>query len=406
MKLLRGAVALGLALGVLFTSCKPDPKTLNGTALYVNNLFDNSYKIRQLRFIGQNSSGNEVFQRADRPAVAGGDDLPSPQTVRILLNDNLAGTHVVLTVYALDAEGEVAEDGTATVKVVLGVETDVTVNMKPFELPDAGSGPDAGFVDAGSFDASLPDGGVATCGCTTTCCVPGINPPDGGSCASFGSSVFAFDGGLLPPLQFTLQFCGTPKSLCVPGDRCDVSRASTCMPTDAGPTCSCGSLGAQCSQGERCADVKGTMTCVCDQFSDCSGCCNRNASGSQCRASPTAFACGAAGLTCEACAVGALGCNQPGAGTGVCNNSISCAGCTSTTGCCSGTKCASAIWPTCRALALQSNTGAVCQACDVARTDRCSSNGQCACGDKAPCGSGQYCHPPDGGGGGGRCVPL
>ncbi len=392
MKLHR-ALLLGFGIGVALANCAKDPKTLNGTALYVNNLFDNTYNVRQLLFIGQNSSGNEVFTRDYRPAMPSATDLTSPQTVRILLSDSLADTEVTLVVYALDDNAELAEYGASTVKVALGTETDVTVNMKPFVIPDAGTPVDAGVVDAGTFDASLPDGGVATCPCSSTCCIPDAGQPDGGRCAFLGAGSYPVPQGGLPPVQVTVQFCGVPKSFCTAADFCDLFRANTCLQLPSGPTCSCGTSGAICPAGSRCADIKGTgvFGCTCDPYANCQGCCTAGANGNppSCKDARTGLACGAAGLSCESCTGAGTGliCSQAPYGAGVCSNSATCVACTGVKQCCSGTACLQSDWPVCRKQGPGSGLGgSVCEACEVGKTSQCGrQSGQCACGEEPPC---------------------
>ena len=393
---------VGFALGLVLANCsKPDPKTLNGTALYVNNLFATSkYQIRQLQFVGQNTMGNDVFQSDFRPTPASTTDLSSPQTVRILLSDSLAGTDVVLTVYAIDANGENAEYGTSTVKVVLGTETDVTVNMKPFEVADAGSD---GGVDAGrSFDASLPDGGVATCSCNQTCCVAGAPGQDGGSCAVFGTVRGPVLAGL-PPFQISFLFCGPPKTFCDPNDFCHGIRSDTCISApDGGSKCSCGNQG-DCPPGTRCLNKgPGAVACTCDVLSNCDGCCGYSDAGNpKCfeRMDLTPAVCGAAGLACDKCPVSAT-CTAVGFGVGACSNVASneCISCIGVNKCCSATKCLDAGFPTCRQLP-PTKGGSACDSCEFGRSDRCSPiTGGCACGIGKPCEGFQFCTPLDDGG--------
>jgi hypothetical protein len=400
---LRIAWVLGCVFGVMLAANCSDPKTANGTSLYVTNYFSNGYKVRQLQFIGQNSSGNEVFQRDVRPTPAASDDLASPQTIRILLADNLADSDLILTVNALDVSGETVEFGTTTVKPVKGVETEATVNMKPFEVFDSGFVDDDGgptVRDAGSFDASLPDGGVASCPCNSTCCVPDAGGIDGGACANFGTFVEPLPNGLAP-LQISLLFCGVPKSFCGITDLCDGIRANQCAANDAGVNvCSCGSAGQMCPQGSRCTVKSGVSSCVCDTWSNCDGCCGATGGSANqlCDRNPNNNSCGAAGQQCEACATGGQICSSPAWGPGTCSLSTKCASCAQGQ-CCTGQHCAQIGWPTCRLQPGIAGGNSSCDSCELGKSDRCSPEGYCACGREGACKSGfTTCRAhPDGG---------
>ena len=405
MTRMRSALMIGALLGLALGSCsKPAPETLNGTALYVTNLFNSDYRVRALLFIGQNAEGNEVFQRATRPEPPSATDIFAPQRVRILLPDALAGKELTLSVYALDSTNEYVEYGTAVVTPKVGRETDVTVNMKPFNDLPVDAGVDAG-TDAGKIDSGVVDAG--RCDCPTGCCIPDAGQPDGSSCAPSGTSSTPLGG--MGTLVFTIQFCGPPKTMCrggiwPNGDFCDPIRATGCS-SGLNPACVCGSE-PQCAPGMRCSDatMKGVFSCVCDTFSECLGCCGTGPSGPACKSPPVGTACGSGGLACEVClSAGTAATCSLGAsgGPGACNPSSACLACTSVGKCCTGSQCASGDYPTCRLKAAPSPS--ICQACDILRTDRCSPAGQCACGATATCGPNQFCIRDAGPGGLGAC---
>lgn len=388
---LRWPLLVGFLAGTLIASCggtKVDPKTLNGTALFVTCFFNADYHVRSLLFTGDTADGNDAFQRGSRPEPASTTDLNGPLTARILLKDALADQELAITVYALDANGEIVEVGTANVKVVGGRETDVRVNLAPFVVApvDAGSdaGTDAGVFDAGVLDAGVRADGGTACDCTSGCCILGANP-DGGACAPTTSASFPLEGNA-PPFLVTGQFCGRSGFACTVSDFCDPMRANTC----AGAKCSCGTLGAPCAPGMRCTLVGSVAACLCDKYSNCDGCCSAQ---NQCVTLVDSNACGAGGLACQKC-VSATGvapkCEGALWGTGACANFQNCLQCDQIDKCCNGNQCAGGGFPVCRAR--PPGVPSVCESCDLLRSNRCHPvTGQCACGDAGPCNQGQTC---------------
>jgi len=77
-------------------------------------------------------------------------------------------------VYTVDSANRFVQFGFDSQVIEKGRQKTMTIDMSPFfdEEPDAGPSTDAG-LDAGSFDAGLPDGGVLRCACDGGCCSPG-----------------------------------------------------------------------------------------------------------------------------------------------------------------------------------------------------------------------------------------
>ena len=392
-----------LMVGLLGLSACADPKTLNGTALFVTVLFEEQLDVRAMEFIGTTPSGNDLFSRESRPLPPSPTALKSPLTARILLKDQLGGQTLVLSVFGIDALGERIEYGTDTDTVVTGREVEMTVEMKRFDLGSGGgagggSGGGGGAGGAGGGggivgpDAGPTDGGAVRCQCVGGCCYPGFS-----TCAM--PVVFTGpipDAG--PKLVLAIVACGGKNGeSCTFG--CDPVRATRCE----GSACRCGNEEA-CKNGLRCAEVTaGSYACVCDNFSQCSGCCQAGDAGFTCRgqfpAPDTTYgACGAAGNPCAACTgvsptqrcvfqAGLQG--TPGA----CSSSVQCGACVGKDSCCTHMACAKTGFPTCRA-----GDSSACVACDLLRADRCGGPlGGCMCGSEASCPFFQTCGRRDGG---------
>lgn len=403
----RTSLMVGLALG-LGAACSggKDPATLNGTAFFVTVFFNTTLDVRALEFIGTNKDGNDVFKRESRPSPPATTRLKSPETARILLQDSLRGQTIDLSVFGFDNFNERVEYGAASGKVVEGREVDVTVNMKPLNLgTGGGAGGGAGGAGGGgviALDAGVPDGGVpGQCTCTTGCCLPGET-------ACFPPIVTVFPLGTvgLPNLVVGIVACGAKSGgICTLG--CDPLRANRCDNTGQ---CRCGPQPA-CKHGMRCGETAaGTFACVCDQFSQCSGCCGpvpggTGPNGIGCRgpdqADLTNFtACGAAGNVCAVCTGIAgvdpqcvFGPDVTGGSPGACSNSVQCVGCKDASQCCTHLSCATIAFPTCR-----SPNSRSCIACDVIRSDQCRPGEGCGCGPGPQCPPLQSCrHPPSGG---------
>lgn len=424
---LRVALLVGFGLGFALSNCSGDPKAQNGTALFITSYFKPEEHVRSLLFIGQDpNAGNELFQRDSRPSPASATDLKSPQTVRILLPETLDKSPIRVVVYAQDVNGDPIEFGqSADAIVTKGVETDVRVDMQPFDLPgpDAGGGGGAGGGvgtgggkggGSGTGGGSGVGGGAAGggggastgCGCTTGCCLPDAGLPDGSTCAPSSSALMPLASR--PPLLTTFVVCGPAGTYCGFKDLCDPLRANGCRTGPTGvPVCSCGANNS-CPRGTRCVpEGNGGFTCACDDVSACNGCCNsRQSDGGfgTCRAlaNTTVNSCGAAGFQCEGCSgMGGTGmCTLLGTGQGVCNSSGKCATCLGSNQCCTGNQCLTLAYPTCRARVGGTPPNSPCMACDLGRSDRCAPSGGCGCGGGLECDENHLC-PHDGGG----CVP-
>lgn len=197
--------------------------------------------------------------------------------------------------------------------------------------------------------------------------------------------------------------------VCLRGGRaCDAGTWGACTPIAAstdvescGPSCgACGSRADRCEQGickcggadscnpgQRCAG----HACICDAMS-CLGCCD----GALCR--DISFPrCGSLSGSCTSCdpmradqCAASSGCQcGPGpqcAAGQRCNGGICVCDATSCSlGCCDGSTCRSSSMSSCGV------EGRRCAICDAELSDRCRSDGTCACGSGPPCISGQRC---------------
>lgn len=345
-----GALAgLGIAL-----SCGP-VKTDGPTAIVVKVLLNEGRGSRILYITGVDDTPVDVFSGQYRPEQPSPMQLPTGQSVRILLDDSLAGTPINITVVGLDVDNVPIEANTARVTPVLRQETMVTVKLTLYTQPDGGMGGGVGGGTGGG-------GGSTNCQCSTGCC-------DGtGQCAEV-------DAGRGSHVVFVGPVGAACQSVCP-------LLASDHYSADAG--CGCGT-GPSCGTGLRCEQGR----CRCDSTSNCNGCCTSSTTcvpSAQNIGSPTQ--CGAGGQQCEACS------------SGVCTVSGTCGSCsTASDKCCSGASTTDTGFPTCRR-----NDGA-CQSCDLARTDRCvpptvaNAFESCSCGSNGKCGILQACVA-------GTCVQL
>ncbi len=286
--------------------------------------------------------------------------------------------------YTVDSANRFVQFGFDSQVIEKGRQKTMTIDMSPFfdEEPDAGPSTDAG-LDAGSFDAGLPDGGVLRCACDGGCCSPGTT-------TCLAPNRFTFDAGAaIAFFNFALLQCGKPGDFC--SVECDSSRSNVCV----NGSCSCGTL-TQCQPGQRCAtNANGLSACVCDSFSQCQGCC----AGATCKSLQSQ--CGASGVDCMPCTqvvtggtvdAGELSCSKPSTlppfapMPGVCSSSVNCASCNGPLQCCSDMRCIPAVWPRCK----RNVTVNVCTACDVVRSDQCGQTG-CECGTDGQCGPHQVC---------------
>lgn len=333
-----------------------------------------------------------------RPEAPSSTPLTDPQTMRLLLRDELDMQNVTVVVDGLRNEQRVAR-GSASMTVTKGIEVDVTVTLSAVPIPDGG-------VDAGTdggVDAGVDAGCAGYCQgcCQGEVCLPG---DDAGSCGNGGRQCAACDLGDICQNGLCAG-CNSAKcpngccvgSTCVPAptaEQCGISgqMCFSCPGALANlctnGTCKCGP-NDQCSPGQRCHN----NACVCDSTSCPDGCCD----GNVCRRPPSFAACGIGGAACTACnmdfsdscsSTGTCTCgsNPPCApnqrcvsGQCVCT-AQSCAG-----GCCQGTQCQGGTDPF-----VCGTGGTSCFACDPDRSNTCGASG-CGCSGGPSCGAGQRC---------------
>jgi hypothetical protein len=364
------ALAVGVLVGLVIGACGPT-KTDGPTALVVKVLLNQNRGTRILFIRGVDSTPVDLFPGQYRPEQPLPAQMPTGQTFRILLDDSAAGTPFDLTVVGLDADNVPIEAATMVVTAVARQETSVTIKLALYEEPDAGAGggggAGGGVAAGGGGGAAGGGGGTAGCRCATGCC------DVSGECA-------VSDGGVKAKLVFVGPVGGECRGICPLqlADRYSV---------DAG--CQCGNEGV-CGTGLRCSSGH----CVCDRSSNCPGCC---VGASMCALTGSntggTMQCGAGGIQCQNCGGGQT---PP-----VCSISGTCGACTASTDqCCSGRDKAEVAFPTCR------QVDGACEACDLARSDRCvqpvlaTKFSGCSCGPNGGlCPSRQACVN-------GACVPL
>jgi hypothetical protein len=356
-------------LGAALLSC--DPATANGTTFFVAVAWQDGWPIVALRFSGE-AGTMPAFSPTTRPVSPNG-TLSTPQTVRILLSDGLAGQSVDVTAEGLRADGGVFARGSAGQTVVQGREVNVMI-----ELSQGGSGGGAGTGGSGMGGGTALGGGSAAGG--------GVGPTGGGAALGGGPA----GGGT------ATTGCACATGCCMPSSTkcaelngnfftCPKAAMSTCtVACDGFTSDSCGQNGAcacgsnpPCGAGLRCQ----MGLCVCDQKSGCDGCCDGSDTCVP-RLSQMDSKCGAAGISCVSC--GGVACVAGVCGALVCPGANTCR---------SGNECPVENYPTC-----QGPGGVACAACNPGRTDRCSPTHQCACGDGGECIPGEVClASPDGG---------
>ncbi len=374
------ALTLFATLSIGLIGCG-DPRTANGTALYVRVSFDPGLGITQLRaeVSAEQRTSLEAVQVPEQPEGP----LQGEQTLRVLLPDALADAPVTVEVQGL-AAGQVVAAGQGRATVVQGYEVEVSIRLTALVTdPDAGvdagehGGEDAG--DGGGEDGGV-DGGEDAGVCST--CDPSLSdecsPTEGCRCGDGPScdegqrctgGACTCDGSSCPNGCCAETACQTPSvSTCGAGGSnciaCIEGAADTCSSEG---TCRCGE-GPACEPGQRC--VSGA--CSCDSTSCASGCCD----GTVCLPGDLDTSCGAGGRACDACPSGET-----------CTGGV-CSGCNDTTcpnGCCSGFTCNTPDVDTCGV------HGGACVACDSDTADNCSPDGVCRCGAGPTCASGQRC---------------
>lgn len=354
------ALLSGLLLGAIAGACGP-VRTDGPTAVVLKVLLNEGRGTRILFISGVDDTPVNVFRSQFRPEQVSPAQLPTGETVRVLLDDSLGGTAVTFGVVGFDGDGVAVEQGSVRVDIVARQELMATVRLSLYEDPDAGV-PDAGGAPA--------DAGSLTCACASTCC------DTKGQCAP------TFESRGTPPMRYAPA--GAPGHVCI----------GYCNPvtTDRWNTslgaCGCGN-GAACGKGLRCDPTQGR--CICDTASNCSGCCSQNTCITT---SQSTNQCGAAGRTCAQCNGNTSACLF-----GVCGT------CTDNSPgkCCTGGEVVEASFPNCRGL------NGACEACERSRADRCASTAvggsRCACGELLrQCTTNQLCVSLDGGTP--RCVDV
>ncbi len=279
------------------------------------------------------------------PANVPSEPLGSGQTARILVSDDQVGKTLGIVVRGLNRDLVAKFEGMGlSPTIVKNEEVPLSVTLGRVES-------DAGVADAGTPDAGSPDSGV---------CFGPVQPRDAGgtgvvlvACNASGTS--------------NCQFCGIAADRCLNGQ------------------CSCGGKGA-CPLGTRCFHTAdGNAACVCDQASNCQGCCGGNA----CHpfSEQAADRCGTAGNECKACNSSST-CNS-----GLCVGTIQLCGAQK---CASSGDCVAKGWPTCG----DGTAGQACAACDITRSNGCENGlGACACGSGKQCAADEVCFGlADGGG--------
>lgn len=361
----EGIFFTGLLIGLmllLFFGAACGARSPYGTSLHVTVSFPESAKLTQLRFRGLTGE-SPAFPTTLRPEAASATTLASPQAVRALLSDALAGTPVRVRVEGLDGTGAVVLAGEATSpSLVRGDEVAMTVTLGTDALDGGGwpsgtgggTGSDGGSgAGTGGGTGGAPDAGPAAyCDCATTCC------------SAANLCIAAVPLAVSATRTVSLVGCGQEDQPC--SFACDPLKTSQCI----GRQCLCGNV--VCGPGQRCAsDGAGGVACVCDRESNCHGCCD-GATCVQIQAGTTT--CGTGGSQCHACGAGK-----------VCGADGTCTGTTCDAGACrTADGCELPAFPTCV-------SSGNCTACDPVRSDRCGQPGACRCGANAACVSTQYC---------------
>lgn len=375
------AALVGLLAGAAVGACGP-VRTEGPTAVVLKVLLNEGRGTRIFYISGMDDTPVNVFPSVFRPEQVSEAQLPTGQSVRVLLDDSLGGSAVTFTVVGFNAEGSAVEQGSVRVTVVAKQEVVETVRLSLYDDPEdgglatgggsatgggAGAGGGAGTGGGGTDAGAKLDGGVSdagrACGCTTGCC------DERGECAM----PFQTQG------EFPMRYspAGDAKAYCIA--LCNPVTTDRWNPLFR--ACGCGS-GAACNRGQRCDIFR--QQCVCDLGSNCTGCC----AGTTCLTSlSNAERCGAGGSSCDECSSGSMPACVLGVCTGSCDNVAS-------DKCCSGSRQVDLEFPNCRRF-----SGA-CEACDRARSDRClstsTSGSNCGCGTRNYCGINQVCASVDG----------
>src|SRR5688500_4519693 len=128
MKLSKMHLALGLAAALVCVAACRSPRTVSGTAVRVIVQLPQDWQVTQLRISGLVGS-TPKFGPDYRPDIEGAVLAEPEQLVRVLLKDDLHGSHLAVTVEALSF-GVVVASGQGGVDVERGVEQDLRVNLE------------------------------------------------------------------------------------------------------------------------------------------------------------------------------------------------------------------------------------------------------------------------------------
>lgn len=387
-----------LLLTLALTACR-DPATLVGTAVLVS-VDSAEVRVDQLRYEAT-VDGGLVFDPVLRPAQPGGPVLGPTTTVRILLNDALAGQQLEVDVFGLESGADVAV-GHGHVQIERGFERLLAVTLGASQcegcvtaqgrcqtVRSVGACGASGGVCV-SCDPLLADAcvnGACACGSAPACSQAlGADRCEGGQCKC-GSSAACGAGQ-----ECLAQTCQCTPASC-PGGCC---LGNQCVTTQSPTTCgmggrACADCGATACNGGQC------VTSSCNATTCPTGCCI----GATCVIAPTDFACGRSGAACESC------------GSGTCDGGACSGGCSAATcpnGCCLGGVCQAGTSQT-----ACGSGGATCSACTTSCSNKqcvdpcgpsnctgCCSSGVCrsgtsstACGvggqSCASCGAGSSC---------------
>ncbi len=374
---------LALLLAPLaWVSCNcANPATQNGTALFVV-VELGGLNVDQLAT--SISTDPTTLLRPESPSGP----LGTPQTLRLLLPDSIAGQVVAVRVSGLLQKIEVGA-GESSATVVLGLETEVRVALKAMPKTDGGvdagqeCGPDT-CTGCCENDVCKNGDDLAACGKEgSTCAACGSNDTCvGGACAGCNSTNCAgCCRGSLCVTEPSVVFCGAGGEAC----RACPPLRSECR---ADGECACGNSGV-CPLGTRCKNG----TCTCDAQSCADGCCE----GTQCRKGDV-LRCGFAGALCQACdpvraddcsATGTCTCGsgpQCGAGQACAGGSCICNAASCPNGCCDGNICRA------RSIDHCGPVGGACTACTAARGNTCEANNGCICAAAGrACGADERC---------------
>lgn len=283
------AAACAVSLG----ACH-DPSRAAGTAALVESAFEPALGVEQLAFELRNEAG-DVLDQTTLPEKADG-ALASPQTIRWLLPDSLAGSNVTISVQGF-ARRELVAEGAATEEIVKGYEAVFVVGLAlPGQTDAGGSCGPSNFHACGTATTCAACDGIRADRCTSGSCRCGTgNPCAAGQHCSAGQCVCddvscpsgcCDDGNQCQ--NRSLSKCGTNGDSCF---SCSSESADNCSATGE---CMCGQ-NPVCGSSQRCSGG----ACTCDSNSCPNGCCSTL---NECLAGDSNTACGTKGEACQQCA--------------------------------------------------------------------------------------------------------